>query len=219
MIEMENREKKLVNELIRTIKNFNTSSFRNDSYFVMFGKNDKPYIVALPLDDSVSKKELELEYIVYYEILEGLTKEHIADLFMAFKENSSFLATIEILNQNHLRNNLGSQILKLYEYYSYIHGYNSVHGTVDCLNKEFIEKKQLKLFYKMNGYKIKKNHLQKNIDFEEMKDFAKNLIRINHSGCNYRILLPSTLKNSCVKYLNEIKANNFAVKINQDLIF
>ena len=216
---MENREKELVSGLLKTIQNFSESNFKNDSYFIMFDKHDKPYILALPMDGTLTKRELEQEYIVYYEIYDGFSKQHIADLFMAFKENSSFLATIEILNQNYLRNNLGSQILRLYEYYSFIHGYNSVHGTVDCLNKEFIDKNKLKHFYKLNGYRIKKNVLQKNINVEEMKLFTKNMIRIHHGNAKYRILLPREIKNECMNVLNELKNNQLSVKTNQDLIF
>lgn len=218
---MENRARTLIGNIFETIENFNASTaniHQSDSYFILFDKNDRPYVLALPLN-ARTKEELEQEYIIDYEIFDGITKAHIADLFMAFKEHSSFLATIEILNGDYLRNHLGSKILRLYEYYSYINGYDYVNGTIDCVNKDFINYKKLKNFYKANGYSTKKGHLHKHISVEEMKNFTRNLIRINRGNSNYRILLPQEQKFEVVDNLKKIKSKNYKVEENKDLIY
>lgn len=217
---METKAQVILHNIADTIKNFDmpAGSQQNDGYFILFDKNDSPYILTLPKFIR-SKEELEGEYIINYDIFDGLTKEHIADLFMAFKERSSFLATIEILKEQYLRSHLGSGILRLYEYFSYIHGYNYVNGTIDCLNKDFIRKNKLKNFYQKNGYTTKKGRLHKHIDIDEMKNFTKDLITINHNDLQYKILLPHEQKHEIISLLTTLKTTNCRVGENTDLIY
>lgn len=174
--------------------------------YVVFDKEGEAYVLDRRLGKYQKMSEMQGQYL--FSMYSPESKESLGGFLIMLERQSAFLELLTINSQKHLRKGLGSKMLDVCQFFSFLKGKEALTGEAIAFNTDFINTNRLKMFYIKNGFNIESgNQLFKKIDREKIKKIAQNMATVKKGNAIFKIIFPDNTKQQVMQILTGKKTS------------
>lgn len=191
-------------------------------YWVFFDKDHKPYWIVDEFNFESTNYRTNI-----YTVNENSKTLSVGDVVATqdFQviDDIADLDYIEIKDDNSFNKKIGSTLVDLFEYISFVNGAKFANGVAVSFRDSKMNQKNLIEFYKRKKYTVEElvenetATFEKDLDPVKIKNIATSIITVKKDNLAFKILIPDNLKKQVVELIKNEQNLNQNKTLNKKL--